>query len=218
MRTFVMVLIATLVAGGFVVYRLLQPESLGEPEISATPTPTVKATPEAAPAPAALPHAEEIAAQMNRPLTQEEEIDEEQTDAEQVLEALESLKSKDPDERVTGVEQLAAFPTAEAEQQLVVTMAGDADADVRSAAAQSLGQFETVSDASLDALLKALEDKSEDVQISALDSIESVASDLESDSLRFKKIVAELKKRKSMKKLKVETRQSIKEFLEDQSQ
>ena len=96
-----MVLISTLVAGGFVVYRLLQPECLGEPRIRQRRRPGPGHSGGGAPA-AALPHAEEIAAQMNRPLTQEEEVDEEQTDAEQVLEALESLKSKDPDDRVTG--------------------------------------------------------------------------------------------------------------------
>ncbi|MBS1214685.1 MAG: hypothetical protein H6R26_3302, partial [Proteobacteria bacterium] len=123
----------------------------------------------------------------------------------------------DPEERIAGVEQLGAFPTAEAEQQLVVTLAGDAEPDVRSAAAQSLAQFETVTDQTVAALLAALEDKSEDVQTSALDAIESVTADLEAESDRFKMIVAELKKKKSSKNVKTETRQAIKDFLEDQA-
>jgi len=100
---------------------------------------------------------------------------------------------------------------------LVVTLAGDAEPDVRSAAAQSLAQFETVTDQTVAALLAALEDKSEDVQTSALDAIESVTADLEAESDRFKMIVAELKKKKSSKNVKTETRQAIKDFLEDQA-
>lgn len=216
MRIFITVLLVTLVAGGVVVYRLLEPPPLDEPEPSATPAPAAQAMPEAAPAPAALPHADEIVGQANQPLTPEQEEEDEQTDAELVLEALESMKSNDPEERIAGVEQLAAFPTAEAEQQLVVTLAGDPNADVRSAAAQSLGQFESPSDATMSALYKALEDQNEDVQGSALDAIESIASDLESDSPRFKKILAELKQRKGTKAVKAEIRKSIGEFLEDQ--
>ncbi len=216
MRIFIMVLLVTLVAGGLVVYRILQSESLNDMEVSPAPAPVAKATPEAAPAPPVLPHAEEIQAQAVQAPTPEDEEDESQIDAEQVLEALESLKSTDPEERVAGVEQLAAFPTAEAEQQLLITLAGDSSADVRSAAAQSLGQFENLSDGIMTALLKAMEDKNEDVQVSALDAIESLVSDLEANDPRYKQVLGALKKLQSSKKLRADTRQGIKEFLEDQ--
>lgn len=218
MRIFVIVLLITLAAGGLVVYRVLQSDSFEALEVTppATPAPVAKATPEAAPPPPTLPHAEEIQAQAVQAPTPEDEEDEAQTDAEQVMEALDSLKSSDPEERVAGVEQLAAFPTAEAEQQLVITLAGDSSADVRSAAAQSLGQFEAYSESSMRALLKALEDKNEDVQVSALDAIESLISDLDTEEARYKQVLAELKHLKTSKKLKSETRQGIKEFLEDQ--
>ncbi|WP_045225480.1 HEAT repeat domain-containing protein [Methyloterricola oryzae] len=216
MRIFIIVLLVTLVAGGLVVYRILQSESLNEMEVSSSPAPVAKATPAAAPAPPVLPHAEEIQAQAVQAPTPEDEEDEAQIDAEQVLEALESLKSTDPEERVAGVEQLAAFPTAEAEQQLLITLAGDSSADVRSAAAQSLGQFENLSDGIMTALLKALEDQDEDVQVSALDAIESLVSDMEANEPRLKQVLSTLKKLQSSKKLRADTRQGIKEFLEDQ--
>jgi hypothetical protein len=216
MRIFIVVLLLTLVAGGLVVYRILQSESLNDMDVSPTPAPVSKPTPAAAPAPPVLPHAEEIEAQAVQAPTPEDEEDEAQIDAEQVLEALESLKSSDPEERVAGVEQLAAFPTAEAEQQLLITLAGDASADVRSAAAQSLGQFENLSDGIMTALLKALEDKNEDVQVSALDAIESLVSDMEANDPRYKQVLGALKKLQSSKKLRADTRQGIKEFLEDQ--
>ena len=76
------------------------------------------------------------------PFLSPEEIEEAiRTDEEQVAYAREWLESADPHQRVNGAEQLSAYPTAQAKELLVETLANDIDPEVRSAAARSLEFF-----------------------------------------------------------------------------
>lgn len=151
------------------------------------------------------------------PLTPEEIEEDARMDDEQVALARQWLESADSRQRVDGAEQLSAYPTPEAEMLLAGALATDPDPAVRSAAAQSLDAFEHPMEKTIFALLAAVEDENEDVQMSAWAALETIASNEESDSARFKKIVTGLKKKLASPRLAAETKQAILEFLKDQA-
>ena len=127
------------------------------------------------------------------------------------------LESADSRQRVDGAEQLAAYPTPEAEMLLINTLATDPDPQVRSAAAQSLEGFEEPTEQTIAALLAALQDESEEVQMSAWATLEGIVSKEEDGSVRSRQIVASLKKQTTSPRLAADTQQAILEFLKDQS-
>ncbi|WP_162144243.1 HEAT repeat domain-containing protein [Methylocaldum szegediense] len=150
-------------------------------------------------------------------LTPEQIEEDKQIDDEQVATAGEWLRSIDVQERIDGAEQLAAYPTAEAEKLLVEALITDIDPEVRSTAAQSLSAFESPTDETIAALLAAVEDENEEVRLSALDTLESIATAEETGSRRYKKILAGLKKAAKSKRVPSETREEIRDFLLDQA-
>lgn len=149
-------------------------------------------------------------------LTPEQVEEDKRIDDEQVAVAGEWLRSIDVQQRIDGAEQLSAYPTAEAEKLLVDALITDIDPEVRSAAAQSLAAFESPTEAAVAALLAALEDKNEEVRLSALNTLESIATAEETGSRRYKKILAGLKKAAKSKRVPSETREVIHDFLLDQ--
>ena len=144
-----------------------------------------------------------------------ESLDEAQIDQESMDEAKRSLQSQDSEERIAGIEQLSSEPNEEAETLITNILKTDTNADVRSAAAQNLLAFDNPSESAISALLAALQDASEDVQTSALDTLESIVSAEESESDRYLVVVSELKNAAKSAKLKAETKKSLKEFLQD---
>jgi hypothetical protein len=136
---------------------------------------------------------------------------------EQVADAAASLRDARPEERITGAEQLAAYPTPEAERLLVHTLKTDTAAEVRSTAAASLREIENPDRKTLTALFDALEDPTETVQQSALDTLTDFVLRLDSDSKRYRKLIASLKKTLTTKKLATDVREDLKAFLNDQN-
>jgi hypothetical protein len=142
--------------------------------------------------------------------------DEERTEKEQVDAALAQLNSPDAAERADAAEQLGAYPTREAETALVQVLGSDSEAEVRNAAAQSLGYVEKPSEAALNALFAALEDQNEDVRLSAVSTLEDFLLGSEEGSKRYMKIMAGLEAKAAAHSVPQETREVIREVLEDQ--
>ena len=136
---------------------------------------------------------------------------------EQVADAAASLRDTRPEERIIGAEQLAAYPTPEAERLLVHALKTDAEADVRRTAADSLREIEKPDRTTLGALLEALEDEAETVQQSTLDTLTYHIQRLDSDSKSYRKLIASLKKKLKTKTLAADVRDDLKAFLEDQN-
>jgi hypothetical protein len=146
-----------------------------------------------------------------------EELDEEaRYDEARVAEANAWLNSPLPDKRAAGAEQLSAFPTPSAEMILINTLKLDFDPEVRRAAAQSLSVFKQPTDNSVAALLAALVDDSEEVQLAAFNTLLVVAGKTENSSPRFKNIRSSMKSQASSRHMKNATRKALRAFLNDQ--
>jgi hypothetical protein len=194
------------------------------------PPPSVEAPPAPAPAPVApAPEPEKPAKppvnlqsraealQAPAPLTEEDIQDDEQIEKEQVAAALAQLTSSDPAQRLEGAEQLGAYPTKEAETALQQVLATDSDADVRNAAAQSLGYLEKPTQATLNTLFSALEDQNEDVRLSALSTLEDFMLGADENSKRYKQILAGLQAKAGSRSVPQETRDAIRDIVTDQT-
>jgi len=114
------------------------------------------------------------------------------------------------------VEQLSAFPTPESEQILVNTLGLDFDPEVRRAAAQSLSVFKQPSQKAVTALLTALQDDSEAVQMEALNALAGIAGRMENGSPPFKALLANLSYQARAKRMRSGVRRSLLAFLKDQ--
>ncbi len=114
-----------------------------------------------------------------------------------------------------GAEQLGAYPTKEAEAALLQALTADSEADVRSAAAQSLGYVEKPTEGTLNGLMSALEDTNEDVRLNALSTLEDFLLGSEENSKRYKKILAGLKSKGEGRSVPQDTRDAIREVLQD---
>lgn len=150
-------------------------------------------------------------------LTAEQIEEDARIDAEQVALARQWLESAEPEQRVDGAEQLAAYPTPEAEVLLINTLATDPDPQVRSAAAQSLEEFEEPTEQTITALLAALQDENEEVQMSAWAVLERIVSSEEEGSERARTMITDLEQMLTSPRLAADTQQAILEFLQDQS-
>lgn len=134
----------------------------------------------------------------------------------QIADAAESLRSIDSNERIGGAEQLAAYPTREAENLLVEALQTDMEAEVRATAATSLMQVRKPGRKTVSALLSALADENEDVRDAVLETLTFHIQHLEPDSTAYKQLLAELKKVSSSKRVPKSTREEIRDFLADQ--
>ena len=127
-------------------------------------------------------------------LTSEQIREEKRIHDEQVEKAGKWLESIDPAERLAGAEQLAAYPTPEAQSLLVKALETDLDPEVRRAAAMSLGYFKTPKEKTIQVLLAAVENPAAEVRSAALETLEQYfADETEERSARSEHIVKGLK-------------------------
>lgn len=141
-------------------------EDIESPPATAAPAPaegvksgSVQTLP-SPPPPLAMPGSEELSPE------------DAEVEREQIQEAMKLLSSPTETERVEAVEQLGAYPNPQTEVTLTQILAGDSSADVRNAAALSLGSLENPSPATISTLMGGLKDASEDVRYSALSTLE----------------------------------------------
>lgn len=134
---------------------------------------------------------------------------------EQIAEAMKRLTSPTESERVEAVEQLGAYPNPQTEATLSQLLAGDSSADVRNAAALSLGSLEAPSTATVSTLLSGLKDQSEDVRFSSLSTLEDFMLSQEEESPLYQNIRTGLKDMAQSTGLPDDLRDSINEVLKD---
>jgi hypothetical protein len=149
---------------------------------------------------------------------QDEEMseDEAQNEMEQIAAAMTLLDSNKDEERLEGVEQLAAYPNLESEMMLCQLLMTDVNDEVRNAAAQGLEVIDSPSDSTIADLLNALEDEVEDVRLSALSTLEGYMLRLEENSENYKKIQSGLIAKAANLSISIGIRDNINEFLKDQ--
>jgi HEAT repeat protein len=159
----------------------------------------------------------EVAARLTlRPPLTTEQLDEDaRMEAEQVSIAAGWLNSANPQLRVGGAEQLAAYPTVEAEQLLRHALRTDPNPEVRSAAAQGLKRFKAPAEDTISALLTSLADAAPDVRSAALLSLEGLLSREASGSRPQTSILRRLKAKRQDAALNRETRKAIVALLQD---
>lgn len=159
----------------------------------------------------------EVAARLTLqpPLTKEQLDEDARMEAEQVSIAAGWLHSADPEVRVGGAEQLAAYPTVEAEQLLRHALRTDPNPDVRSAAAQGLKRFKAPTDDTISALLTSLADPAPDVRSAVLLTLEGLVSREASGLHRPANILRRLKAKRQDAGLDRETRKAILALLQD---
>lgn len=149
------------------------------------------------------------------PPTAEQIEEERRVEREQVAEAMHSLRSPEVEERIGAVQQLAAYPTREAELQLERTLAGDSAAAVREAAALGLAYFRSPDSRTIEALLQRMLDASPDVRDAALQTLEGYLNGLDAASEPFRRIRKGLSRLAKSGKLAPETRRGVRELLTD---
>jgi hypothetical protein len=184
------------------------------------PPPVVKASPQQAQPAVPPPDLRALAMQMGSggtaAPTPEQIKEEQQTVGSQVAAAGESLNNADPQERIGGALQLAAYPTKEAESMLLKAIIEDLEPDVRKTAIDSLQAFKSLGEPSIKALLNALGDDTEEVRGAALNTLSSLLSRQDHDSKPYKMMMSKLKQKTRDHRLPAGTRQEIHDFLEDQ--
>lgn len=134
----------------------------------------------------------------------------------QVAHVSEWLNSPDTERRLAGVEQLSAYTTPESEQILASTLLMDSDADVRKTAAQRLSRFKPPGEDTVAALLTALEDYSEGVQLSALNTLQGIVARMPHGSPQANSILASVEAIAAARRSSALTRQAIVSLLNDQ--
>jgi hypothetical protein len=149
------------------------------------------------------------------PPTPEQIAEERRVEREQVADALRSLESPDAEERIGGVQQLAAYPTKEAEQRLAQALAGDKSAAVRAAAAGSLAFLKEPRPGSIKALLDALADRDAEVRSAALETLEGYLNGLDPESAAYRQVHRGLAGLAKSGRLDKATRAAVKELLAD---
>lgn len=131
-----------------------------------------------APAPAMPSHTEEEAAMLMERLgtppvlTEEEQAEIIQWENGQMMRAKARLESPDLQERVSGAEQLSAYPSPEAEKLLADALAYDPAPEVQSAAARSLEFFKELNVHAQETLQYAVHSGNEEVAFAALHTLQ----------------------------------------------
>jgi len=168
------------------------------------------------PKPALIPPPLEMLGQGARFPTAEELEQEKNFNAQQVELAGQWLKSPDVHQRIMGAEQLSAYESPESEQRLTDTLRQDAAPEVRTAAAQSLALFKKLSDPTVDALLKALDDADKGTRIAALNTLLTYAFLVSADTKKSEHLLAKLRKKVRSSHLNKDVRESLQAFIKDQ--
>jgi HEAT repeat protein len=94
-------------------------------------------------------------------------------DPAQANKTLELINSSQKEERGAAIQQLGAYPNQASETVLTQLLVTDQDASVRNAAALSLGIIYKPKDATIHALIDAVQDESEEVRFTALATLEN---------------------------------------------
>jgi hypothetical protein len=149
-------------------------------------------------------------------LAPDEMVDDEQVEKEQIAEAMAQLNNSNQEERVEAVEQLGAYPNPETEATLGQLLTTDASPEVRNAAALSLGSLDEPTEATVAALMAALEDQNEDVRFSSLSTLEDYLLGQEEDSPNYRRIKDGLRLKAGSRSVPDELKESINEVLRDQ--
>lgn len=212
--------LAVLLVGAATQFRGLRPWTTQGPETiaqNAFVEPPIKPF-KSALSPAKPPDLQSLAGRLGAgvlPPTPEQIAEERRVEHEQVADALASLRSLDMDERIGGVQQLAAYPTREAERRLVKTLAADASGAVRAAAAESLAQVKKLQPDSVEALLGAMLDGDPEVRAAVLSTLQVYVNTLDPESEPFRQVRKGLAKLVKSGHLDKESRLSIKDLLKD---
>ncbi|PKM35183.1 MAG: hypothetical protein CVV06_17635 [Gammaproteobacteria bacterium HGW-Gammaproteobacteria-10] len=133
----------------------------------------------------------------------------------QVALAGEWLKDQDPRQRVIGAEQLSAYPTTKAGDYLLDALKNDTSAEVRSAAAESLGFFESAEKNILDSLISALSDSDATVRSNAFSSLQMLLNRSVDNQMIQKRIETQLKELLDTRDLPGEMLDAIQIYLDD---
>lgn len=147
------------------------------------------------------------------PPTPEQIAEEQRIEREQVAAALASLRGADADERVSGAQQLGAYPTREAEQGLAEALAGDKSGAVRAAAAQSLAFVKEPRPRGVKTLLGAVLDSDPEVRAAAIDTLQGYLNGLDPESQAFRQIRKGLAGLARSGRLDRDTRATLRELL-----
>lgn len=148
-------------------------------------------------------------------LTEAQIAEEQQIEIDQVEQAGQWLEDVDVHQRVSGAEQLAAYPTATAEGYLIKALQQDSEGEVRAAAAESLSAIKTPKIRTFDVLLSALADNDEDVGFKALNSIQSLLNRIADNAKLRKQVELKLKRQMKSGHLPSQMREAIKDYLLD---
>lgn len=132
----------------------------------------------------------------------------------QATETIELINSPQTTERVAVIESLGANPNQATETLLTQQLVTDSDASVRNAAARSLGIINAPADATIQALLKALEDESKIVRLTALSTLQIYVLQEESYSERASALKFQLESKVLSNHVSKEIKQAITEILE----
>jgi HEAT repeat protein len=172
-----------------------------------------------APAPAAImPDLPRLAAQANKkaPARSTEAVEEEKRVIQEQVEAARVwLNDANPEQRLTGAEQLSAYPTPEAEKLLSEALSRDPAPSVRAAAAQSLKFFKRVQVDTLQILLAALEDADEEVRFTAQKTLQRQYSRMRKKPSEAKALLENFRKQAESPRVSKETKASIMDFVHD---
>ena len=168
------------------------------------------------PKPVVVPPPLEMLGQGARFPTAEELEQEKNFNAQQVELAGQWLKSPDVHQRIMGAEQLSAYESPESEQRLTDALRQDAAPEVRIAAAQSLALFKKLSDSTVDALLKALDDADKGTRIATLNTLLTYAFLVNADTKKSGHLLAKLRKKVRSGHLNKDVRESLQAFIKDQ--
>ena len=148
--------------------------------------------------------------------TPEELAKERQFDLQQIAQAAQWLNSHDVHQRIMGVEQLNAYQLPKAEDLLLQALRQDNEPEVRSAAAQSLGLFKTLSDQAIDQLILSLRDNAQQTRMAALDTLLSYATKVSMDNQHLAQITDKLTKSFESGQLDSQVSTVLKAFIDDQ--
>lgn len=173
------------------------------PEVR-TPTPEVIALRQAA-----------LEGQGTATVTPEGETEERMIEQSQVDTAATWLQDPNPEQRVSGAEQLSAYPTKEAGNQLIAALRNDTSAEVRAAAARALDYLETWDERTTPTLLDALEDTDEAVRFNAFSSLQGHYYRLDEASQEAKSLLESLREHTRSPRTPLDTRKWIWELLDD---
>lgn len=147
--------------------------------------------------------------------TPEVDAEERMIEQNQVETAATWLQDPNSEQRVSGAEQLSAYPTKEAEDHLVAALRNDTSAEVRAAAARALDYLERWGEWTTPSLLDALDDPDEAVRFNAFSSLQGHYYRLGGASQEADSLLGSLHEHMRSTHTPLDTRQWIRELLDD---